>query len=340
MLKRTVSIVAFVVLAASAVEAQPGGGRGRGGSRMDPSMMLGPVFASMADADRSGDVTTAEWQGFLTTVKEKEGTLDRDALKADIVNRALDRDADGKLTGKDIEPIFAEMDRDGDKVISAQELRGRGFGRGQGRDGRGEGQGGDRRRGGGGNRGDGGNDDGATTGDGEKSDESKKKAPRKEDLYRQDADQDPEGEPRRGRGRGQDPEGDRGRRTRTFDMTAMVARSANGAIVRMADADSNDEVTETEWKEFVSKFDSKAVVGKLLAPAPRPEGDEGENERGGRGRRGARSLGDTLDRYFGRDEQEVKTKKQVEEILKGMDRDGDGALKKEEMQPRRLGRAA
>lgn len=307
---------------------------------MDPSMTLGPVFASMADADRSGDVTTAEWQGFLSSVKEKEGVLDRDALKADIVHRALDRDADGKLTGKDIEPIFAEMDRDGDKVISTEELRGRGFGRGQGRGGRGEGQGGDRRRGGGGNRagGDGGNDDGATTGDSEKSDESKKKAPRKEDLYRQDADQDPDGGQRRGRGRGQDPEGQGRRQARTFDMTAMIARSANSAIVRMADADSNDEVTEAEWKEFVSKFDSKAVVGKLLAPAPRPEGEEGDNDR--RGRRGPRSLGDTLDRYFGRDEQEVKTKKQVEDILKGMDRDGDGALKKEEMQPRRLGRAA
>lgn len=330
-------VVAVVGLATTAAYAQPGGGNQRGrGARTSPTQMIGPMMAQLADSNRSGDVTAEEWDQFMVSLPQKEGKLDRDALKVQMVTQALDTNKDGLFDGKDVQPLFAEMDRDGDKVLTAEELRGRGQ---QGRRGRGaEGGRGEGGRG----AGRGGSDEkpgDAKKEDGKKGDTKKKATPRKEDLFRQDAGQDPapgqDAEPRR-RGRGQDGQAGNRRRGRG-NMADVIARSARGAIVRQADADSDRQITEAEWTAFVKGFDGKAQVAKLLAPVAETPPAEGEQRQR---RRRSRSIGQTLDRFFGQGEGAITTPAQLEKILEGMDRDSDGAISKEEMTPRRLGRSA
>ena len=134
------------------------GRRGRrGGGRMG-----GMLLIRAADKDQSGDVTANEWLDLVNTLTEN-GTADvsLEKLKAAMpprpegregrgprggrggdagamLTRALDKDQDGKATAKDLAAIFAELDKNQDGALGADEMPKRGRdGRGGGRGGRG-----------------------------------------------------------------------------------------------------------------------------------------------------------------------------------------------------------
>jgi Ca2+-binding EF-hand superfamily protein len=148
------------------------GGRGRGRGGFDFSRMMGARLVRAADADDSGDVSKAEWTTFLGTLSSgKDGVVDAEKLQDLLPSRRpggggggererggiggrmlemLDRDGDEKVEVSDLEPLFAEVDRDESGTADAAELQSRGFG------GRGGGDGGPGGRDGGRGRGDGG----------------------------------------------------------------------------------------------------------------------------------------------------------------------------------------
>ncbi len=103
------------------------------------------MIAGAADADRSGDVTAAEWQAFLLQVDaDGDGNIDPQTLKALLLSPGLDRDRNGTVEIEDLTQLFRSLDQNTNSSLQPFELSG--GGRGGGRGGRGGG-----RRGGRGN---------------------------------------------------------------------------------------------------------------------------------------------------------------------------------------------
>jgi Ca2+-binding EF-hand superfamily protein len=131
--------------------------------RMGGGGFGGMMLVRVADADRSGDVTADEWKTLVAGITGEDGTVSTEKLAAmmpqrrgrgggfgrggqgggqganreAMLARALDHDQDGKATTKDLAAIFAELDKNKDGALSADEMPrrrgGRGFGRGPGR---------------------------------------------------------------------------------------------------------------------------------------------------------------------------------------------------------------
>jgi len=85
---------------------------------------VGTSIARAADADRSGEVTLAEWQAWVGALASAEtGAIDRDLLKAKMLAPYLDVDGDGSIRSADFEQRFPAMDSDGDGALSSEEIR-------------------------------------------------------------------------------------------------------------------------------------------------------------------------------------------------------------------------
>ncbi len=114
----------------------PGKGPGRG-------PMAGMIVARAADGDRDGEVTNAEWQGFLDSLEVgADGAIVEESLRALLprppgmrqapdgergprsghLTRLLDRDGDSVLETEDLNAVFNELDQDGDGALQGEEL--------------------------------------------------------------------------------------------------------------------------------------------------------------------------------------------------------------------------
>lgn len=109
----------------------------------------GGLVVRLADGDRDRAVSAEEWRAFLAAVDpDGDGTFELEDLFAlrgrerperphpgmrgerGAPGRLLDRDGDGVLETADLDAIFAELDRNADGALDADELprhRGRGF---------------------------------------------------------------------------------------------------------------------------------------------------------------------------------------------------------------------
>ena len=148
----------------TAADFASGGGRNRagrdrtGGNRnrqMDArtrTMVLGMLFATPADDDKNGKVTTGEWKKFCEKLDcDKNGIVTRDEMpNAETLNdrmfaaavQASDKDKDGKIQLPEVARIFGQLDADKSSDLKGDEISGT----------RGRGNRGGRNRGGG-NRG-------------------------------------------------------------------------------------------------------------------------------------------------------------------------------------------
>ena len=132
-----------------------GGRDGRG--RDDFRRRLGGRLLRSADADGNDEVSSAEWKALLDTLgADDEGVVDTRKLgdllpgrrpgggggRGDFGERMLgmlDRDGDERVELADLEPLFAEADRDESGTLEVGELQDLGRGGGErGRGGRGE----------------------------------------------------------------------------------------------------------------------------------------------------------------------------------------------------------
>jgi Ca2+-binding EF-hand superfamily protein len=283
----TITSIALLSLVATSQDPEPrGGGQGgqgggQGGRQQaSPAQMVGPLLASTADADKSGDVTEKEWKDFVASVQGKEdGSVDSAKLRTSVMAAQLDINADKKVNSDDLAAAFKALDRDGDGTLKAEELAPAQPGGGRQPGGQGGGGGGQ-----GGQRGEGGAQPGAR----------------------------PAGRPNR--------------------WAAEIGR----LMARSADANTDNEVTADEWKEFASgvtndkgDVDRPALSAKLIAAQPKPPA-EGEGQQP---RRGGGML-TMLDRALDPEGKGVTTAS-LDKIFGDLDKDGDKALSAEELQPRR-----
>jgi Ca2+-binding EF-hand superfamily protein len=117
----------------------PGGFGGPGAQGWQPpapdAAHVAHLLARAADADKSGDVTAAEWAAFLASLNPDAatGAVDMTALAAalppappgapaDALTHLLDKDGDGVVTTADLNAFFAVLDTNGDGALSASEL--------------------------------------------------------------------------------------------------------------------------------------------------------------------------------------------------------------------------
>ena len=132
-MKRSTTFLGLIAVAAGAGAAHAAGGAaGPGGPPKGPSPAMLLVMA--ADADRSHDVTAAEWSAFLASLNaDANGVVDLTALAAalppapadapaDGLTRLFDVDRDGSVTLGDLGAIFSHLDSDGDGALSSAEL--------------------------------------------------------------------------------------------------------------------------------------------------------------------------------------------------------------------------
>jgi hypothetical protein len=116
------------------------------GSGLGPGGIVARLVARAADADRSSDVTAAEWSAYLAAqTPDEDGALSAtalaDALLADRerggeaargdrprpgplagLEAALDPDGDGRVDAAALEELFARHDEDGDGTLGRREL--------------------------------------------------------------------------------------------------------------------------------------------------------------------------------------------------------------------------
>lgn len=273
------------------------GGRGGG---FDPVRMAAPLLATAADTNRDGRIDAGEWKAFLKAVRSEKDreAVDLAALQSRFVAGALDMDRDGALTPEDLDALFAALDADEDGVLGEDELRPFARPRGMGRRGRGGGEG--RRAGG-------------------------------------------------GRQRGNETEGRRSRRDRggAAGGRNRFVRSLGTELARRADTDRSGDVTREEWKKFVADLTSRAEEGKvrgvdakaLIAAlqAPRPvdaDAPQGGDEGRGRPRRRRGNVLAVLGRLLDTDRSGSLELADLEDVFLAVDRNGDGVLDREELQPR------
>ena len=333
----------------------------RGGGGM-MARFAGGMLTRVVDADKSGDVSTAEWTAFKKSVTKKDA-LDVDALKAKLMAPILDGNADGKLTTADLDKMFKDLDRNDDKIVSAEEMRGTGGGANRGRGGRRGQRGGEGREGEGDQRRRRRQRDGGE-GNGEGEGQERRRRRQREGGEENGADGE-QGERRRRRregqgdgeerrpGQGEGRERRRGGqdRQRRGQRGNRWGRPLGRMLVGAADADKNKSVTEAEWKAFVKTMkptekgvvDAKNVTAKLAAitkaqEKARKSTEEGEGESDRRrSRRGRFNIVSMMDRMFDIDQDGKTTMADLDEVFGELDQDGNGALDKEEMRPRRRG---
>jgi Ca2+-binding EF-hand superfamily protein len=107
---------------------------------VDEGKILATFLARAADADKSGDVTAAEWANFKASLHpDANGVVDFVLLVAAFPTtlnpdesdpvafvqhlvKVLDRNGDGKVTTSDLDALFALLDTNGDGAISAAEM--------------------------------------------------------------------------------------------------------------------------------------------------------------------------------------------------------------------------
>ncbi|MGE3165333.1 MAG: hypothetical protein AB7O52_10550 [Planctomycetota bacterium] len=83
-----------------------------------------PVI-QLADADRNGEVSAAEWGGFIESLQADEsGVFDPTRLRGRLVISILDANQDGELATADLSALFTQFDRDNEGVVKLAEERG------------------------------------------------------------------------------------------------------------------------------------------------------------------------------------------------------------------------
>lgn len=257
-------LLALLPLSVSAQDPEGPGGRRRGfGGEGMRGRVAGQLLAATADKDGSGDVTSAEWTSFLGSLKaDDEGAIDGKLLKRAVFVGMLDRDKNRVLETGDLAKIFAELDKNGDETLQADEIGG---GRGRG----------------------------------------------------------PRGEGRRG------PPGE-GRRSRRGGPERFQ-RMASSSLIRAADTDASGDVTSDEWKAFQESL--KAGEKGVIPDDKVAELMKGGESRGEGRRRGG--FGRMMDFMLGLRGDTPLNAEGLNRHFAALDTDGDGALSKEEMGPRR-----
>ena len=317
-MKRTWSVLAGVaVITFSAVAQEEGAGRPtRGGFAQQGN---GLNIIRLADADKNGEITSEEWTGFLGSVKsDKEGMTELAKIKDAYVLSVLDKDGDKVIKVDDLNKMFAAADKNKDKKIDANEMGPTLGGRGAG--GQGEG------------RGDFNREEMVkkydADGDGKLSEEERQKMREEMGAGRGG---------RQGSGEGEGQPGGRAARGQGGDANAMIEMS----IIRRADADKNNEVSEEEFAALVKKLnaDDKGVISVknayegLLMPA-KAEGDAAPATEG-RARAGGGGLLSMIDRTLDADGDGKVPVEDLNKLFAGLDKNGDKILQKDELQPAR-----
>jgi Ca2+-binding EF-hand superfamily protein len=124
------------------------GGQVRMGSRNRWTGEVALMAARAADADKSGDVTAEEWKELVAGFKANDaGLIDGKAVVAKLMaapkapvaeaaapgrrgfgglfqmlDRALDPEGTGSVKTEDLQKIFTELDKNGDKALQADEI--------------------------------------------------------------------------------------------------------------------------------------------------------------------------------------------------------------------------
>ncbi|MCA9320972.1 MAG: hypothetical protein KDB53_09570 [Planctomycetes bacterium] len=298
-MKNLTLTIGLTALVATGAMAQGGGrGEGRGFNPERMAGFLAPSVIRLADKDADGAVAKDEWTGFLSSVKADDTHVDLAKIETAMTRAALDVDNNGKLEIADLDAAFKQLDGNADGKLATDELNPTPFG------GRGQGR---RPRG------------------GEGEEEGDDAAPRRRRPDQAD------GERPGGRGQGAQ---DRARRVRIApQMRTLVAK---------ADKNSDDSVTAEEWSAFklsLANDEGKVDEAKFLAAAAAPaKTDEKDDEGPGRGRRGMRDMGAMIKGWLdpeGTGKVETAT---LQKAFADLDKDSDGALGKEELNPRRGGR--
>ena len=102
------SIAASLALAPTALEAQ---GASSG------------TLLRAADADRSGDVSAAEWKAFRSALAASDGSVQRSKLQALVIAPMLDGNRDGKLGLDDFAALWKRLDAGGSGKVSVERRR-------------------------------------------------------------------------------------------------------------------------------------------------------------------------------------------------------------------------
>lgn len=306
-MKRVLAIFAGSALIAVSAPAQEGEGREAAMQAMQAQSVV-----RLADADKNGEVSGAEWELFLAAVKtDTEGTSDVAKIKGIWVMATFDKDGDKALKTDDLTKIFAGFDKDGDKALSKAELApqqgGRGAAGGQG---------------GGFNR-----------------EEMMKK-------YDVDGDgtlsEDERAKMREEIGGGAGGQGGEGRRGQAAN--ANPSARLEGALLGKADADADGAVTADEFAAFIKALgpDDKSMLApaKLFDAvfAPRKDAPEADAPGAGRARFGGMGGGNITQVVDADGDGKVPTA-ELNKMFTTIDKNGDKSIQKDELQPNRGGGA-
>jgi len=105
-----------------------GGNQGRDPRAAGANLVLGRRVAKHADQDKDSKVTGKEWAAFLAAVDcNEDGLASAEELKLSnrrfrMVKTAVDANKDGDVQVQELGAVFAKLDRNKNKELSAQEI--------------------------------------------------------------------------------------------------------------------------------------------------------------------------------------------------------------------------
>ncbi len=110
--------------ASSGRSARRRGARRSGGRRMDPGRIFHFLLLRFADDDGSRSISKKEWKAVRTELASGEPMQGMRARMQQAALRFLDKDKDGKLSGKELGGWFGKADINGDGKVTRAELLG------------------------------------------------------------------------------------------------------------------------------------------------------------------------------------------------------------------------